>query len=401
MNAPARQAALVVAMGVAAAMHVGKLPPAIPVLRETLGVTLVEAGFLLAVVQIAGMLLGAPVGMVADRLGPKRVMCSGLGLLALASCAGGFVSGVQGLLLSRVMEGFGFLLAVLPAPGVLRRIVLDGRAVSKTLGLWGAYMPLGAALGLLLGPGFYELFGWRAAWVFLGLVSAGLGWLVGVFVPADPERGRPSEVSMVERLRSTLSAPGPWLVALAFLMYSGQWLAVVGFLPTVYTEAGWPVAAVGLLSALAAGVNIVGNVLAGRLLAQGAEPVRVLAFAYASMGLGAYGAFGSGANAAVQYASVLLFSAVGGLIPGTLFGLAVRLAPTAHTVSTTVGWVQQLSALGQFSGPPLVAWIAARAGGWHYTAWVTGACSVAGVALAVALQRLIDRLPPVNSPVAR
>ena len=60
---------LVVAGGVAAAVHVGKLPPAIPVLREGLGLTLVEAGFLLSLVQFAGMTLGLLVGLAADRLG--------------------------------------------------------------------------------------------------------------------------------------------------------------------------------------------------------------------------------------------------------------------------------------------------------------------------------------------
>jgi MFS family permease len=54
-----------------------------------------------------------------------------------------------------------------------------------------------------------------------------------------------------------------------------------------------------------------------------------------------------------------------------------------------VGWVQQWSSLGQFAGPPLVAWVASRAGGWQYTGWVTGACSLAGLALVVLLPRLL------------
>jgi MFS family permease len=79
---------------------------------------------------------------------------------------------------------------------------------------------------------------------------------------------------------------------------------------------------------------------------------------------------------------VLLFSMVGGLIPGTLFFLAVRLAPSANTVSTAVGWMQQWAALGQFAGPPLVAWVAASAGGWHWTWAVSGVCALLGMALA-------------------
>ena len=69
---------------------------------------------------------------------------------------------------------------------------------------------------------------------------------------------------------------------------------------------------------------------------------------------------------------------MGGVIPGTLFSLAVRLAPSEDTVSTTVGWLQQWSSLGQFTGPPIVAWVASAGGGWQWT-WVgTGSFCLLG-----------------------
>ena len=50
--------------------------------------------------------------------------------------------------------------------------------------------------------------------------------------------------------------------------------------------------------------------------------------------------------------------------------------------------MQQWSAFGQFVGPPLVAWVAGVAGGWHFTWVVTGACSLIGLGLAAAIARL-------------
>jgi MFS transporter, CP family, cyanate transporter len=49
--------------------------------------------------------------------------------------------------------------------------------------------------------------------------------------------------------------------------------------------------------------------------------------------------------------------------------------------------MQQLSALGQFVGPPAVAWVAMHMGGWQFTWVVTGACSLLGLVVAVRLQR--------------
>lgn len=388
---PRRLAALVVAVGVTCALHVGKLPVAIPVLREGLGLTLVQAGFLLSLVQLAGMTLGLVVGLMADRFGARRVMLTGLGLLASGSALGALAPDVEMLLATRVLEGMGFLLAVLPAPGLLRQRVHHGPTLSRSLGWWGAYMPLGTALALLLGVPLLSAVGWRWAWALLAglslLAAAGVARQVPPDEPVGPAPGALPGVSMLgPRLKRTLSASSPWLMALAFFLYSGQWLAVVGFLPTIYHQAGYPDAMVALLSALAAGINMLGNIGAGWLLARGARPGAVLSLAYVAMGVGAGVAFGAVGHPVWQYIAVLVFSGVGGLIPGTLFGLVVKLAPSSETVSTTVGWMQQFSALGQFLGPPIVAWVATATGGWQWTWLVTGASSLLGLMLAGRLQ---------------
>ena len=67
----------------------------------------------------------------------------------------------------------------------------------------------------------------------------------------------------------------------------------------------------------------------------------------------------------------------------------VRVAPDESTVSTTVGWMQQLSAFGQFVGPPVAAWAAARAGGWNVIWWVTGSLALVGMGIAQAISRFL------------
>jgi MFS family permease len=182
-------------------------------------------------------------------------------------------------------------------------------------------------------------------------------------------------------------------VAVTFAMYSGQWLAVIGFLPAIYAQAGVSGAATAVLTALAAAANIVGNVASGRLLQRGVPAPRLLALGFATMGVAAVAAFASGPGAGLpgplRYAAVLAFSGFGGLIPATLFALALRLVPGPGAVSTTIGWVQQWSALGQFAGPPGVAWVAAQAGGWQWTGAATAACSALGLLLTLAITRLL------------
>ena len=396
-----RAAWLVVLAGGVAALQVGKLPPALPALQAELGLTLVQSGFLLSLVQLAGLSLAVFMGLWADGMGLKRSMVRGLCLLALASGLGGLATSVTVLLALRVIEGLGFLLVVLPAPPLMRRLVPTAQLPSM-LGVWGAYMATGTALALLMGPLFIPPWGWEAWWWLFSAMSLGMaGWLWRS-VPNDPEvvlsvspfaEPMAHEVQLPhlvwQRLRRTLSAPGPWLVALTFGMYSGQWLAVVGFLPSIYAAAGVSGVLLGVLTALAAAVNIVGNLVSGRLLQRGWAPRATLWLGFGAMALGSTLAFASFTHAQpwLRFAGVLLFSAMGGLVPGTLFSLAVRVAPGEQQVATTLGWVQQFSALGQFVGPPVVAAVAARAGGWHLTPLVTVGCCLLGAALSWALGR--------------
>lgn len=394
-------ALLVVLGGVSAALHVGKLPPAIPVLQQALGVTLLEAGFLLSLVQLAGMSLGLAVGLAADGMGLKRTMVAGLAILSAASLVGGWATDAPTLMLLRALEGFGFLLAAMPAPGLIRRLVTPAR-MNRTLGLWGAYMPFGTAVALIGGPPVISALGWPGWWWLLGALSCVMaGWLAAA-LPADDARPAAADgQGWPARLRITLSSFGPWSVAVTFAMYSAQWLAVIGFLPSMYVQAGLQPALAGVATGVAAAMNIVGNVASGRLLHHGARPERLLYAGFIAMGVGGFVAFGSVTDgldpamaAALRYGAVLVFSSVGGLVPGTLFSLAVRLAPGEGTISTTVGWMQQWSAAGQLAGPPLVAWVATRAHGWQWSWVVTGGCALAGLGVSALIGRAVSRASP-------
>jgi len=400
---------VVILAGVVAALQVGKLPPALPVLQAELGVSWVQSGFLLSMVQFAGMALGLVLGLLADRWGLRLCMVLGLGILAVASGSGGWARSPQDLMWLRGLEGLGFLLTVLPAPALIRQLVSPTQ-LNGMLGVWGAYMPAGTALALLAGPMWIPAWGWPSWWWLFAAASAvmalGLWWVV----PPDALRRRQAMAALPvtdlqapskaasgagwgQRIQDTLRAPGPWLVSLTFALYSGQWLAVVGFLPSIYAQAGVAGAGLGALTALAAGVNMLGNVAAGRWLQKGVAPGVLLNLGFAAMALGSALAFGDWTQALplARYAGVLLFSMCGGLVPGTLFSLAVRLSPNEGTVSTTVGWMQQWSCVGQFAGPPLVAWLTSSVGGWQWTWLITGACCLGGMTLARQMTSVLSR----------
>jgi MFS family permease len=374
-----------------AALHVAKIPPALPVLQAELGLTLLQAGFLLSAVQVASMTLGLLVGLSVDGLGLKRSMLFGLGLLFAASALGGFAQHADVLLLLRALEGLGFLCVVMPAPSLIRRTVLPEQ-LNGRMGWWGTYMPTGNALALLVGPLFVVSLGWHVWWWLLSGITLVTFFWVRAAVPdvqvvtVSSAQTNTNNSAWRERLKSTITSRGPWLVSLGFAVYASQWMAVIGFLPTVYAQMGLSAVLTGVLTACVALVNVSGNIMSGRLLQRGWPARRLLQIGFTCMALGAIGAFAQWQSQSLptvaKFLCVVMFSAVGGLIPGTLFSTAVRLAPSEDTVSTTVGFMQQLSAVGQFLGPPLVAWVAVIVGGWQWTWVVTVSLSVIGLWLA-------------------
>src|SRR6185503_1592290 len=112
------------------------------------------------------------------------------------SALGGFAQGASTLMVLRAAEGFGFLLVVLPAPGLVRSLV-EPRRVSAMLGFWGAYMPLATALALLLGPLAIAAIGWRGWWWALAALTAAMALWFRRTVPADSGA-------------ATSAAPTPW-----------------------------------------------------------------------------------------------------------------------------------------------------------------------------------------------
>lgn len=105
-------------------------------------------------------------------------------------------------------------------------------------------------------------------------------------------------------------------MALGFAVYSGQWMAVIGFLPTVYAEAGLGAALSGTLTAVVALANMVGNVASGRLLQGGWSASRALRLGFGCMALCALLAYvqWQGQPLAplwLRFAAVVVFSAAG------------------------------------------------------------------------------------------
>lgn len=392
----ASRAGAVVFAGIAVAMNVGKLPPALPVLQDEFGLSLVQVSWMVSLFMLGPALIGGIAGSAADRLDPRTSMIAGLLLSALTGALGAFAATPAVLFLSRALESVGFLMTVLPAPALIARIVPRTR-VRGWLGVWSAYMPAGMGIALLATPAVMSAVGWRGVWLAASAVAALAATLVALVHPTSPpaeaKTPTPDEARIANLVRQTLRAPGPWLLALCFLFYAGQFTAIFSFLPSIYQDAGLSPQWSATLTAIAVMINMVGNLAAGFLLQHGVSRAALVVGAGIAMAVCEWIAFGSGLAFAWRYAAILLLSASAGLIPGTLFATAPFYAPSLLAVSTTVGAMQQGSSLGQLLLPLAIAALVQYTGGWSSTWIATGLAALVTVAIGFAMAHY-DRVRP-------
>ncbi len=368
--------------GVACGAFMGKVPPALPAMRVELGLTLVESGFIATMINAMGALVGMLMGLLCDRFGHKRLGLAGLATMALGGALGAAATGYPALLVSRFLEGAGFVTFAVTAAALINASVSGLRDRNRAMGLWTAYMPFGAAVAMLAAPEAMAQFGWRGYWVVLSLFALACVALVWRIVPAT----RPGGVGSLRLAAESLAQPGSLALTALFCFYVAQWTSVMIWLPTfVVEERGGTAAAAAFLGALMVLANVPGNLAGGWLLAHGARRGALVVAASAGAAACAAGMLGSWLPDGARFALVLAFSCVAGVIPAAIFsGVPVHARTPGH-IGTTNGMVMQGAQVGQLAGPILLAWLASRFGGWGATLWGMLAfallCALCGLAL--------------------
>jgi MFS family permease len=377
----------VFAGGLVAGAYMTKVPPALPGLRAELGLGLVESGLIVTTFNVLGMLVGMLAGMVSDRLGRTRLALAGLLVMAAGGMLGALAQGFASLLVSRFVEGVGFIFFAVPAPALMTSLTATPRDRAKALGVWSAYMPTGGTLGLLAAPPIIGAAGWRGFWLVLSAAAIGAAVLLARAVPRSP----PAQVSSLRLVAESLARKGNVAMALLFACYVAQWTSIMVWLPTFLTEQGLSTSVAALATALMVLVNAPGNLAGGWLLSRGVPRGRLVIAASAIAALCELGMLAAPFPGDLRFALVLVFSLCAGVIPASIFaGLPVHARSPAH-IATGNGMVLQFSNLGQFFGPLAIAWLASRFGGWQASLWALLALAAGGAACGFALGRIEKR----------
>ncbi len=382
-------AVLAISAGVAAAAAIGKVPPALELLRREFSLSLVYGGWIVSIFSALVLAAGTGFGALADRIGSRRMLLGGLWVLAGAGLMAVLASAPLALLLTRLLEGAGFLAVAVAAPG----IIISASAPqdrSWSLGLWSIYVPTGVSLAMVTATLTLDRFGWRGLWIIFSLAPVALALLGQWLLPRNPQPSAPKLLR--GNLVATLSRPGPWLLAGSFTAYTLMWISIMAWLPTyLIGQRGMTVSSASLLTAAMVAANIPGNLLGAWLLRRRWLGGTIAALAALIMGLSVFVAFDDYFSDVLRYGSCLLFSCTGGMLPAAILGTSRLHAPDSQRIGTVNGMVIQGSHLGQFAGPPLIAMVVTAQGNWESAQGYMVGCALATLALSWGLRRVERR----------
>jgi MFS family permease len=254
---------------IAAPLNQAKVPPLMPVLREVFRLDLSQAGSLMSIFALTGVILALPTGVILQKLGPKVTGLVALGCLAIGAGLGALSTGMGLLSASRVIEGAGMGLMTVVAPAAIATWFPREKR-GAPMGIWATWVPVGSLTMYNLAPALSTSMGWRAVW-WMGAGFALLVFLLYWILMRMPESAESHGAGAGEPpggqppgLGKALANRSIWLLALAFgcltLVFSG----LGAYLPTFLSEVrGYSLAQAAFISSLATMIVLGSAPLAG------------------------------------------------------------------------------------------------------------------------------------------
>ena len=133
-------------------------------------------------------ILGIPIAWLADRKNRTWIMTIALIAWSSMTALCGFAQNFVQLFIARLGVGVGEAGGVAPAYSLISDYFPSNQR-SRALGIYAFAIPIGSALGMLIGGVLTNLIGWRLTFIVVGVLGLAIAPLFKMTVK-EPKRGR-------------------------------------------------------------------------------------------------------------------------------------------------------------------------------------------------------------------
>ena len=169
-----------------------------PIAEHGLGIEVGHAGWLATYFLVSYSIFSPVMGWAGDRMRRTRLLALGVGVWSLATVGSAFARNFHQLALARSFLGIGEATYGIIAPTILLDLFAREQR-ARMLSAFYLAMPLGSALGIVLGGAIGKRYGWPTAFLVVGVPGL-LAAFAALLLP-EPVRGA-SEGVDPERLRA-------------------------------------------------------------------------------------------------------------------------------------------------------------------------------------------------------
>jgi MFS family permease len=228
-----------------------------------LNLSMVQIGTVWGMDPLAGIFVGLPSGLLADRFGIKKT-------LMLDCILAGIFGAIRGFsfdFLSMAASMFLFGIMVAATPSIVPKVTtlwFSGKQLGLANGLLNVAWSIGAMTATMFSANFLSpwLGGWQWVMVFFGLPGVILG-LLWYFTGREPPLTELSNTQvkaapLKEALSKVIRVKEVWVLGFITLCTWGANMGFIGYLPLYLRDIGWsPITADSAVTALNA-VNMIG-----------------------------------------------------------------------------------------------------------------------------------------------
>src|SRR5580693_1925269 len=180
--------AMLVVAGVINYIDRATLAVANPLIREDLGLSIADMGYLLSAFLWSYAFSQLPTGAMVDRLGPRILLTIGLSLWSLAQVLGGLVRGFGEFFGARILLGIGEA-PQFPTGARVVRDWFNQRDRGLATGIFNCASSLGTAIAVPLLTYLMLSYGWRVMFMIMGIAGLGMAaiWYLVYRNPTEVE----------------------------------------------------------------------------------------------------------------------------------------------------------------------------------------------------------------------
>lgn len=324
------------------------VPPILSLIISDLELTYAQAGLLMSLFALPGLLVSLPGGFLSDRY-PMRPVATGCFLFMLAGILlVGLGKDIHVLWLGRVIAGIGGLTLSILLPKLLAQW-FGGKGLGLAMGIFNTGVPLGSIICFGLFGRMGNLWGWRIPILSTGIYSLITAILFLSFYQLPSSQA--FENRGQEGLSQSLGKMGLpiWWVGVAWLWFNAAFISFATFAPNFFLQKGYTIEQSGFLT----GIPLLGSLFLSPLTG-----ILVDRFRHQEWLIGIGGvalsilvlSFNFGASFVLLVTLMGIFSAT---IPAPIYSLPPELLRSEH-LGLGFGVISTCSSVGLFVAPYLV-----------------------------------------------